>query len=545
MLIEFAEKNSIELQSKRAFKKSIQTSRNLLLSVCLLLFIGQVIIQPTWTNITASGLASLTMIVATISFVRVENAVNGRYLTALLGMLLIGSNSLVPLIGTLMDGHGIDYELETPIYVFSHRAVFAFCVVLSHFSASAIVFRRFKSKIGSLFDLLPVRGQLPYNAILFGIPLLLAYLIARKIAPSETVVTKILDGLNFLALVPYLLLVPPYLTRTLRHPEYVLMLIVFYAFQLGLGITSRTSLVLPFAIVSTGWFAMILSGVVVFKKRYILAAAPICAVGLLFAVQLNHISKAILIERAHRDTRSSVENLTATIETYFDIAKLEAHESLQDTSISEIGAWNENYIASPFIARFTAIKFDDNCLSRTQLLNESDVTEIRVQTLNKLWSLLPEMSLKLFGLEVDKKYTTSFSMGDLIDFKTNRAGFLGGMKTGSVVAHFYILFGWFYPATIFVLLFLVFLLLQTLATPSSIGVQYNYTNFSMLLGFLLFLDLSVEGLHVYAAWLLRGVWERVLLFGCYLVLVNLILKSLKRNLRHTEPVSGTRTHAIL
>jgi hypothetical protein len=251
-------------------------------------------------------------------------------------------------------------------------------------------------------------------------------------------------------------------------------------------------------------------------------AAGIVALGV-----VTDISTAILIERAHRNDRNMSDQVAATFDTYKNKAKLRAERSilLRENNALSIHDWKEDYINNGFIARFVQIKFDDNCLSRIYKFTPTDKKRLEDVTLDKILVTFPTPIIKLLGLNIDKLYVASFSMGDMIDVLAGH-GYLGGFKTGSIIANSYCIFGWWYPFVLLLLYFLIIRIFQFLIyRASNRMVDNDISTLSLILPFYLFTNISLDSISSVVAVLLRGIAQIVFVYFIALFIIKRVIEN--------------------
>ncbi|MCR9295241.1 MAG: hypothetical protein NXI32_21185, partial [bacterium] len=252
----------------------------------------------------------------------------------------------------------------------------------------------------------------------------------------------------------------------------------------------------------------------------------IAALGLLLvpiSSQLGKLSDAILIERAFRDQRSMSQNLHATMLTYLDKEALSAKGREGESRVGR--GWDETYVDNPFLARLTSIKFDDNYFKVVPSLSKEDIEFVRSSAYDKILCQIPGPFLKLFGVSVDKTYTNSHSLGDVIYMLGAKDGFLGGFKVGSATVQSYLILGPFYLVAITIINLAIFVLVQSIAQPTPRS-SFSSSTLGLLYFFPLFASMNTEGFHTYVGVLFRGIWQTMLIFA----LLHMLIRSLKSTL---------------
>ena len=480
----------------------------------------QCLLDASYENVTATALAAAAFFLAYQLTFRTVNRGKGTPLTATVVFMAIAANSLVPMLGTTLEGHALVYSLQTPVTTFAHRLLAAIPLLLANLVAARV--RLLQRPLGVAMDVMRVRELLSQKQIwilaaIGYLTLVLRQSIGHRL-PIEAL--KLLEGLNFLPFMLFVLLIPPYFKKTIQQPGLLIVVGIGWAAYAGMGITSRMALVAPAAVVGFGWLFAFLAGKVQIRTQWLSWGVFLFPFALLGVGQMALLSDAIVIERQHRAERTWQENVAATYDTFMDAEKIRNYKDWLAQEMDKLGpdTWREDYISNPFLSRFTTIKFDDNLLSGFDRLDESSRDIIREKTLDKLVVQLPGPVVLFFRPELDKLEVNSYTMGDLMS-SLQGIGFLGGFRTGSLIAHCVATLSWVYPIVLFVLYFCIFTLYQTLATQSSNKhlPQIGYTTLAIAFPFQMFLKMNIEGWHVLASVLIRDFWQLLVLYAiaCY------------------------------
>ena len=499
-----------------------------LISFASVMMALQWIVEFSLENILINGQAFAAFALACFAILRPINRYAGAPLTAAAVLMAVSANSIVPMLGTLLEGHSLTYTLKSPVETYAHRLLFAFSIIGAHHFALRSSWA--KSPLGRILKRIHVRDLIPPEKlwIVGGIGFLTLFLRWSIGGVLPVPVLKFLEGCNFLPYAIFILLVPPYLSRTMRRPLWVLGILLAYIAFVAVGVTSRMALVGPIAAIAFGWLVALLAGYAHVNLRLLkrgLIALPLI---LLVMGQFNDFSDAILIERAYRNERSWGENLSATWSTFRDKEKLDRHTLAKEKNAQSENriVWRENYIRNPFLSRFTTIKFDDNILRDLDRLSSESIRKIRQVTWQKIVALVPSPALSFIHPGFNKEEVNSFSMGDFIALQQGSATHTSFL-TGSMVAHSYIFFGWAYPFALFGLYSVLFILYQTggAGVACSKQVAMPISTFALLLPFQLFLSLNFEGWHLIAGGLLRGFWQLILIYGTSCFFVGLLFRT--------------------
>ncbi|MCR9294630.1 MAG: hypothetical protein NXI32_18080, partial [bacterium] len=241
----------IEVRNWERSSRGVRPIRILLVLATAFLFLVQVVLLPSPSNVAAAGLASLTFSVAAVFLIRPYRNNSGGAYTAALVILLIAANSVIPLLGMSLQAQPLTAGLEAPVTVFGHRFLFAITFLVAHFLATSTFFSRIKRYFGGLLDKGKIRECLEWDVVAVSSVVVLLLFIAKNFLGG--IVGKVLDGTQFAFYFPFLLLVPPYHKKTAKRPVWLLILAAYYSVQISFGITSRMALLLAPATVFSGW----------------------------------------------------------------------------------------------------------------------------------------------------------------------------------------------------------------------------------------------------------------------------------------------------
>jgi hypothetical protein len=430
----------------KKYIQSLSLVRKTLITIALCAFAGQMLLDISIENLISNVLALTAFIASCLVVFSYRNINVGAGLSATVVFLMISANSLAPMLGTLLEGRPIIETLTVPIEVFEHRLIFAFCLLFAHYLAGSSSSINIRAAISQVSKKLNTKVLLPAESLwVIGAIGLLAILL--KFFHPPVIIDKILDGFAYLMPAPFLMLLPPYYSRARIKKERV-RLILYYTLQVvfSLVYNTRMAMVLPVGIVVSGWLLTLLAGQTIVNKKSIQTGIIRGIAGLFLIGQFADFSTAILIERAERENRSGIEQLKATFNRFMDKEALANYHNEQLELIEGASAeqeWQENYVRNPFLARFIQVKFDDNCFYRIASFSQADYDVLRKITVERVMVQLPQPLLDLFSINIDKKYVSSFSIGDEIDALSSGAE--GGFKTGSIPSHAFALFYWGYP----------------------------------------------------------------------------------------------------
>ncbi len=506
------------LQAKKLieFKATLLLLRRGLILLALLVLIVQIYKDNSRFNVSSNLVCFSTFIIACLLIFQTYNSSISKALTATVVFYIIAANSIAPMIGTLLDGHSLIYTLIQPETIFLHRFIFAIVLLGAHFLASTALLSNVRLKMSNIGTALNTRSFLPINAIWAMGCIGLTSSVIKHFALPVTFI-KILDGFTFLTWVPFLLLIPPY-WNYLNAKNKKWWLLLYYFVQVGLSFAnnSRMGLIGPFAIVGMSWTIVLLMGLINITNKMLLRGFVVFSLAVVISVQLLDFSTAILMEREQRTTRSTEAQITATFKRFFDKESMTNYRKMIaafDNDARPDEEWQENYIDNDFIGRFVQIKYDDNCFHRLSLFNKASYSALAQVTRDKTIVLAPDPLLQLFKIKLDKEAINANSIGDLMEAFGGK-GELGGQRVGSIPAHSFALYGWFYPFYLTIFYLLIFIIFQGLITTfsNSSTLAWNFSTFGLFVAFQLFTNISLDGVTNLFGMLFRGIWQTLFVY---------------------------------
>jgi hypothetical protein len=169
------------------------------------------------------------------------------------------------------------------------------------------------------------------------------------------------------------------------------------------------------------------------------------------------LSVAMVLNRDKVREIGPIEMIEETVRTFMDKPLIAQYKDAQRDDAA-YGRYNEAYLSSPVLARFSETKFHDNNIYLATVLTDAEREELRKTSFDKLFTILPQPVLDAMGIDIDKD-ELAYSMGDYFRYLYEGPdNTLGGYATGSMWAHLIGLFGlpWLAPlaTVIFVLVFL-------------------------------------------------------------------------------------------
>jgi len=358
--------------------------------------------------------------------------------------------NLGPLLFTALEGNSITTNLVLPLSTFGHAVLCSLIFLLAHAS-----YRHYQGlhKIRQFVHLGLFRLGLFNSLRLFDIAamgILGVFALSfttwfSNLSSSALVITKLIQGLQFLSIVPF-----AFMIRRLWANEggslpisLNIRLILFVTFTLlialvGTGRNSRGVIFMPLTCIFLGFILEWLYGLIKIRLSTIVAFG--LAIMLLLPL-LTDLSTAMVMVRGQRKDISAAELVGETLNQFQDRDAISRFRLLM-SEIDISSDWSEYYVSNPFLARFTNAKFPDNSLVNTASLLPSDRAEMASFHWLRFLSILPGPFLSLVGVsEAIKLDVNSISFGDKIYFlasgnKTALGGFRGGHFFGTGMSAF-------------------------------------------------------------------------------------------------------------
>ena len=522
------------INSRNTHMQSLAIVRNGLMVLALIAFSIQLCVNFSLENVVSNVLTLSTTLISCLIIFQTLNSSIGRAFVATLVFLMIISNSLLTVLGTLIEGNSLVENLQEPIQTYFHRFIFSVILLLSLLLSGSSLLLPIKyglSKVGSIVETNLQVGSKGVWA--FGIIATFGILISHL--PLPTSLEKFLAGFQFFMYAPFILVVAPYNVISKAWQKKALLIYYIVLAGISLAGNSRFGMVAPLAVIAATWLLSVLLGYIVVGKKMIRKFSFIFIVGLFLSTQFIDLSTAILIAREGRDDRAQVEQLSYTWEIFLNKEALYEHR-LKEFELVEIqgvnsDAWQENYISNPFLARFILTKFDDNCFVRINQFENTQKQILLESSIEKNLSQFPTFFLDFLDIKINKNEVNSYSMGDLIH-NLATGHMLGSFVVGSIPAHSFAVLGWFYPVVLLVIYTLIFTLFNGVLSIINRNGFYveQYSTLALILPFYVFSVITVDGLYVPINMLIRGIWQIILIYWVLIWLCRLFgIIGLQRN----------------
>lgn len=475
------------------------------------------------TIVTASSLAMLLYLLWTPAIQThplSTFAIFGFCVTTQMGALLVQSATATSLV----------HHLRQPVATFATLALYQGVALVAHwlyrvFYRSPDMSRQpaplFRSMLRALRLYTPptvgalwIMGFLGLGSLLLG--------------SGEGVISKVLQGISFLAWSPFLIpmfvaQVGPSYCNPRRH--YLLLSLFAGALALfALAVNARGLMLSGLATV--GLFAL-LRAMRSDKPVTLMQVGKVAVIGLLLgaiSIPAADLVTAMVIARKDRGRVSALKMVENTLDIVQRPQLLQQQRAL-DRFVSLRDGYDEVYFASPLIGRLIETKFHDNALYFGSRLSERDERRVFDITGEFLWATLPEPWLKALDVNIDKK-DLSFSMGDYIAF-LGSAGGVGSFRTGSGLAQGLAIFGPGYFLVFFLFCPVLFLTVDVLAYRGKDGVVLISALGMLGIWKMFQYGISAESMQYLIQAVLRGLPQNLLLYLLVFHLASLIDRGLR------------------
>ena len=485
----------------------------LLVALALLAFAAQLAIDFSSLNI-ASACIVLASSLAVLLYIHWTSAIQLHPLSTLAVFGFCMTTQLGALVVQSTTWTSLSLNLRQPMATFGTLALFQFLALVAHsayhaFSISAnpartSLIRLTLEKLGLYItptaDTLWVMGLFGFITFFFG-------------TGSEGVVSKVLQGVTFVAWAPFL--IPIFWLQqgagycNVKRSMVYLSLYAGLVAMVGMAANSRGLMLSGFMTIAV--FAMLNT----MRSARQVRAAHIAVISLVtvvlgtMVIPVSDLATAMVLARQSRSYASGAQMVEQTL-YYFQQPQQISAQRERDAFTGIQTRYDETYFANPLAARLIETKFHDNALHFASRLSAKDEEKMQDTTVDFLWSTFPEPLLKVLEINVDKK-NLQFSMGDYLGHLSG-AGDLGGFKTGSGFAQGFAIFGYFFPLMYLLACPFVFLAHDLLSYRSARG-KVMVSALGMLGIWKLFqYGISAESLQALFMGIARGLPQNIVLF---------------------------------
>ena len=430
-------------------------------ALCLICWLAQCVIDSSTDN-----LLPVTLIVASTSLVlqylRLSAAMTTQPLTAFTLLGFTSSSQFVALVFQTFDWVPMVQYLRSPMLTFGVLAIVHVTVVLAHF-----VYRNF-APLANIPKVIAVKVLSPLK--IHSIPTPMTVWLMSALGVLAAVMGggsfgdaggKFLAGFSFLLWVPYLIPIyakivgPSYCDMKKQYTMLALYTLVIVAIALSRNIRSML-LIGPIQL--TFLFVLESCRTAEPVSRRTLKALAVGAITAAIAIPaMSDLAIAMEIAREKRDTSTAAEVAKETADIFFDKTRISQYRAASRGTYINL-TYDETYLSNPLFARFTETKFHDNMIYFGSLFSEEDRLRLIDNQTDKVKAILPQNVYDALGIKFNKNDFV-FSTGDYYRY-IDHGGAFGGFATGSIWADMYVVFGVWFPFVLFVLITVVFVLMD-------------------------------------------------------------------------------------
>ena len=511
----------------------VKLTRRLVIAVLIACGAAQYNVDDSLQNTTCAFIAvvgSVSVVIYTLSLRRFRRApmsclmVLGFNVSALSGALVTQSAYLRP----------ITYNLDVPLQTFSALALAQSLVIVVHFVYDQSRALQALRQSISRYVYQPIGLLEPPSALELGIfgflgcaATMLAAQNYREAVQFGDVSSKFAQGFIPFAVAPFLIPMRSYILvrESGRKQSNWLFLTCYTAMLIAVAMANNAR-----ATFSSGFLTLGLCCLVtVLSGNYSLTHRKI-AVGLLgmcLAVPcfltLSDLATAMVIARDERSNVTSMELIEITLNNFQDKQLLEDRRHRDATILG--GDYNENYVSNPIFARFVYTKFVDVNMYNALNLSDSQVSEIRKQTINRIISLLPTPVINYLGIKLEKA-DLEYSSGDLYSFIARGLG-LGSYTTGSEIPDGLTIFGVVFWPVLAVLVLVQYIVYDAFSKIDHEG-RFRISALALLNAVPVFtLGVMQESVSNQIMMILRGIPQLIVLYWLLRLMTSVVSSTMR------------------
>jgi len=488
----------------------------LILSAC------QCILFPSLINFFAVTCVIVVWVILLLFFLTKD--IISRY--PLSSFLVIGFGSTqyyFALLFTLLENKPLTFNLELPAEVFKHSLLSFIVIVIGH-----LIYRQlyrnpgvrkysFLEK-GNFFQApkslqLWIMGAIGISATFYS------FLRAPNVGweVTGTAVDKFIQALIPFSYAPFFIPFGKLYGKSEKLTKTTLIGMVLFTlvlFAISIGRNSRGGFMIGFSSVGFAYLLGLLLGV--FDQKVFTMKNALLCVAIFFIVTgpIADLGTAMVNVREQRRDLPASELISKTLVAFTDKEAINARRIADNKSQDD---WDERYLNNVLTARFSNLKFSDASLvqaSKVGLANK----DFQAFTLEYFLATLPQPILDKTGLEVDKQFVKSVSMGDYLYFSAGAAEeTLGGFRTGHFAGTGMAAFGWWYLAIlgigiipVFILFDKLFLKKKSKADTSKFQIRFSVC--AMLTLDSIFRYLPFESVATMGVFLVRDWIQMIILY---------------------------------
>lgn len=423
-------------------------------------------------------LTSLIALVASLAAIQYSLHIE-RVASNPISTLMILSFNFVSISGalifkTLSFSALVEY-LVNPAATFTALATVQIALILAHILYRKLsIARMIKNWLSSrIFHRLKVFDQ-PTNAQLWmmgaiGFMAVMANAKTYTNGLDANIGLKLLPGLNFLMLAPFLIPFMPYLNKNIRdRKQHLIPIIIYFMCLIVLGFMTNTRSIFFNAIATPGaiLFLLVVTGKIQVRSSILIKATVVFLVAIPLVYILTDIATAMVMVRGVRADVTGNELICLTWEALLDKDALNTFKAASNVILT--GDYNEVYLNNPLLERLIVTKYLDNMFYYSHDFSNSDITELWKFFGEKIIAIFPQPIIDLLGFDFDKKIVGT-STGTYIYYLATGNGY-GEYMLGSMVAQGFVLMGFLFPLALMGLAIVIFTVYDAFAAQKSTGI---------------------------------------------------------------------------
>ena len=494
---------------------------NLLILMTILAFFAQFFIDFSSVNIATSMIVLFSGL-STVLYFRWTKAIETHPLSsfAILGFCItsiLGALWVQSILWT-----SVSADLRQPLVTFPMLALYQGIAIIAHTLyrlPTKSAQNKKPSLLGRAFNELGVY-DVPNVSVLrivgfFG----LFFVLLSKVFP-------VANGLSFLVWAPFL--IPIYSLQIGKTYCNIKINYLFLALHtavvvlLALFFNSRGVLLSGFATVTLLLILNAMRSHKALTATILFRVIGFICLGVALSFPASNLVKAMAVARDQRAHVSPLVTIKNTIENFNNPEKLEKYTK-QAMAEKLRSQYDENYIASPILARLITTKFHDNAIYFASRISDKDVDDLMHVTGDFFWITLPQPFLDALKIDV-KKRNLQFTIGDQLANKAVGVS-LGGFRTGSIFGQGLAIFGNLFLLVYFAMCFILFAALDIFSKPSANGVITISVIGMLNLWPNFIFGITSDSFHALFIGVVRGIPQSVLLYFIAFTIAKFITKT--------------------
>lgn len=401
---------------------------------------------------------------------------------------------ILPLPLTLLDGNPVTVNLQLPVLTFTHHFLFCLTIAFTHkmyvfVSGGKNVFRSVLKNTAFYvapsqkviwITALSALASSYYNYFVFGL--------WQQETADRGFLFYLTTMLSQYIWLPLIMLFPKFIGNdksvgAVKHANIylysVFVVIVAVASNWRTVLFSGVFLIIGLLLISLLFRFTSVSDVLRSKKIIFGLILGVALIG-----PMKDMAEAMVIVRHERTQLSGSDFLKRTFEVFSDKALLTKFDSALVGGkfiLDDNYGWDEHYLSNPILNRMVNLKISDNCLYYASIIGFGN-SDMQREFLRQLAALTPNVLLPAIGVSPEEKLdASSYSIGDyLYGLATNSTAGYGSFIISAMPGVGLAIFGYWYFAVVFVLMFIIFAMFDSLVVFDNKRVRFSYLFFVML-----------------------------------------------------------------